>query len=186
MSVPPAVWLFLSEFDREDAEAGRRHERRVANGTAAKPRPRCSCRAYPFPHRPRGGLCRYPEPPLAKLGAEPSRHAPVGMRRRSSIRRRLLHRYCLHPIRDRALIRRWLPKLYTAYCRRHGYTYPEDWMGGYVPAMLITADGPRAANAAPPRPFPSGYAFGSWREAIWRDRRIKPLRNVERRRNRKN
>ena len=29
--------------------------------------PKCSCAAYPFPHRPGGGLCRWPDPPRRRL-----------------------------------------------------------------------------------------------------------------------
>jgi len=29
--------------------------------------PLCDCRAYNFPHRPGGGLCRWPDPPLYRL-----------------------------------------------------------------------------------------------------------------------
>ncbi len=29
--------------------------------------PKCACAAYPFPHRPGGGLCRWPDPPRASL-----------------------------------------------------------------------------------------------------------------------
>src|SRR4051812_2990493 len=108
---------------------------------------KCTCKAYPFPHRASGGLCRYPDPPLETFDGKAGKHAPVGMRPGSAIRRRLMKKYALHPIRDRASIRRWLPKLYVAYCRRHGYPYPEWWFGGYVPAMRVTADGPRAASA---------------------------------------
>ena len=104
-------------------------------------RPTCKCKAYPWPHRPRGGLCRHPDPPAATFAGEAGKNAPVGMRRRSAIRRLLLRRYGLHPIRDRQRIRRWLPKLYVAYCRRHGYPYPEWWMGKYLPAMRVTAEG---------------------------------------------
>jgi hypothetical protein len=145
----------------------------------------CICPAYPFPHRPGGGLCRYPDPPVEMFKGKAGTHAPVGMKRRSAIRRRLLRGYELYPIRDRDAIRRWLPKLYVAYCRRHGYPCPELWFGGYVPAMLVTAEGPHAANAPAPRPFPPGYPLGSWKEAMWRDRRT-PLRCVEKRRKRNN
>lgn len=29
--------------------------------------PKCTCEAYNFPHRPGGGLCRWPDPPIRKL-----------------------------------------------------------------------------------------------------------------------
>lgn len=42
----------------------------MAAGAAARTegpvsRARCRCRTYPWPHRPAGGLCRHPDPPLA-------------------------------------------------------------------------------------------------------------------------
>ena len=30
-------------------------------------RPNCTCPAYAWPHRPGGGLCRWPEPPASRL-----------------------------------------------------------------------------------------------------------------------
>ena len=29
--------------------------------------PKCRCRAYAFPHRPGGGLCRWPDPPAREM-----------------------------------------------------------------------------------------------------------------------
>jgi hypothetical protein len=107
------------------------------------------------------------------------------MRRRSAIRKRLLKKYHLHPIRDRELIRRWLPKLYVAYCRRHGYPYPERWFDGYVPAMRVTARGPHAENAPDATPLPADYRYNDWRDRMRSDRRRTALRSVEKRRMRK-
>jgi hypothetical protein len=112
------LWAMLLD----DVEAGRkRHERRVAKGTAAKPRPKCTCPAYPWPHRPRGGNCRHPDPPARTYAGKAGTHAPVLVRRRSAMRRDILDTYGLHPIKDRERVRRWLPKLYVAECRRSGY-----------------------------------------------------------------
>jgi hypothetical protein len=101
----------------------------------------CTCPAYPWPHRPRGGLCRHPDLPLESFKGKAGRNAPVGARRRSAIRRRLLEKYGLHPIRDRVKIRRWLPKLYVAYCRRHGWPYGDGWVGPDLPAMRVQPHG---------------------------------------------
>jgi hypothetical protein len=39
----------------------------------------CDCVAYPFPHRPNGGLCEWPDPPTYKSKMEASTHAcPYG------------------------------------------------------------------------------------------------------------
>lgn len=36
--------------------------------------PNCGCVAYSWPHRPGGGLCRWPQPPLLQLLQPPSTH----------------------------------------------------------------------------------------------------------------
>jgi|DEB0MinimDraft_6_1074348.scaffolds.fasta_scaffold00749_9 hypothetical protein len=35
----------------------------------------CDCEAYPFPHRPGGGLCEWPDPPTYKSKMKPSTHS---------------------------------------------------------------------------------------------------------------
>lgn len=35
----------------------------------------CTCAAYRWPHRPGGGLCRWPDPPQRGLSTPPSTHA---------------------------------------------------------------------------------------------------------------
>lgn len=55
-------------------------------------RARCTCLAYPFPHRPGGGLCRHPDPPVRAFAGPAGKNAPVGMRRRSAIRRLLIRK----------------------------------------------------------------------------------------------
>lgn len=129
------------EYERRCRE---RRERRVANGTAAKPRPTCRCPAYPWPHRVGGGKCRFPDPPLTTWEGKPGRHPGTFGRvsgGSSSLRRRILAQYELHPIRDRAYIRRWLPKLYVAMSRREGWPWVYQTMRGWVPAMLVTEHG---------------------------------------------
>jgi len=123
--------------DRKRRERHERHERRVANGTAAKKRPTCRCLAYPWPHRRAGGLCRYPDPPAKYWNCKAGNNSASVLRRTSSVRRRLMGRHDLHPIRDRRKLRRWLPKLYVAYWRRLGW-----WIGPDVPAIRVTAEMP--------------------------------------------
>jgi hypothetical protein len=118
---------------------------------------------------------------LKQFGGKAGQHAPVGMRPRSAIRRRLMKKYGFHRILHRELIRRWIPKLYIAYCRRYGYPYPERWFDGYVPAMLVTAEGPRAANGPTPLPLPPGYRYNTRWDGIRRERRRTPLRSVGKR-----
>ena len=51
------------------------------HGGEPAPRPKlrpCQCRAYAWPHRAGGGLCRYPDPPLYR------RTTPAGTHRESS------------------------------------------------------------------------------------------------------
>ncbi len=40
----------------------------------------CRCEAYAWPHRPGGGLCRWPEPPLHRLTIPPSTWRPTRCR----------------------------------------------------------------------------------------------------------
>jgi len=74
----------------------------------------CRCRAYEFPHRAGGGLCRWPDPPNEVWQGEPGKSQPVELRRRG-VRRTLCQENHLHPIRDRALIAELLPVLYAEY-----------------------------------------------------------------------
>ena len=75
-------------------------------------RPTCTCPAYEWPHRPGGGLCRFPDPPLGRCATPAGTNRPTGLRRRGA-RRWLMRYYKLHPIRDRALIDQLLPTLYA-------------------------------------------------------------------------
>jgi hypothetical protein len=74
-------------------------------------RPTCTCKAYPWPHRPLGGSCRHPDPPAAVWPGTPGRNQPTALRRRG-LRRSLARREGLHPIRDRTLIARVMPALH--------------------------------------------------------------------------
>jgi hypothetical protein len=56
------------------SHAGRHHRGRMAStdgGPYALHRrtnyPNCKCHAYQWPHRPGGGLCRWPDPPIRML-----------------------------------------------------------------------------------------------------------------------
>jgi hypothetical protein len=50
---------------------------------------------------------------------KPGAAKPADVRRRG-VRAYLCQAYGWHPIRDREKIRRWLPKVYAAYIKRHG------------------------------------------------------------------
>jgi len=42
--------------------------------------PPCRCEAYAWPHRPGGGLCRWPDPPLYKRTTPAGTHKPGRLR----------------------------------------------------------------------------------------------------------
>ena len=105
MDLPP-----LREYWREINRANRKAkaQERVKHKTRDQRRPRCRCEAYPWPHRPGGGLCRYPDPPLErwqpKPGGRPYR------KRYAGILRQIARANRLHPIRDRAAIEALMPR----------------------------------------------------------------------------
>ena len=97
-------WRQINREEREE-EAHVRANRKARD----KKRPKCRCEAYPWPHRPKGGLCRWPEPPLErwqpKPGSRPYRKRYVG------ILRQIARKNGLHPIRDRAQIEALMPRV---------------------------------------------------------------------------
>jgi len=94
-----------------------KERRRMQAKARSKRRRKCRCAAYPWPHRPGGGLCRYPDPPLETWQGTPGKNVPTALRR-CGYRKTLMRQYGLHPIRDREKIRRFLPKLYAASVKR--------------------------------------------------------------------
>lgn len=57
-----------------------RAERRPEKPTQYQP---CHCRAYAWPHRPGGGICRWPDPPTHRLTTPAGTHGKLrGWRRR--------------------------------------------------------------------------------------------------------
>ena len=71
----------------------------------------CTCAAYRWPHRPGGGLCRWPDPPAGQHPTAAGTNRPTAERRRG-LRRTLMRKYGMHPIRDRAVINAILPILH--------------------------------------------------------------------------
>jgi hypothetical protein len=53
----------------------------------------CTCWAYPHPHRPAGGLCRWPDPPVYFLNRPPGVHAEFRYRGKYAIFRVLERRF---------------------------------------------------------------------------------------------
>ena len=87
------------------AHAGRHHKgplpaKRVLYDRPANVTP-CTCAAYAWPHRPGGGLCRWPDPPLYRCTTPPSTHKPGRWRPPRHMTRRGIHtlqqarRHCL-------------------------------------------------------------------------------------------
>jgi hypothetical protein len=84
--------------EKRDAEELERTKRKVHDKRRAK----CRCKAYPWPHRPRGGFCRFPEPPVEQWQRKP-RGRPYAARYQG-LRRQIARTNGLHPIRDREKI----------------------------------------------------------------------------------
>lgn len=74
----------------------------------AKRQPKCRCKAYPWPHRPGGGLCRYPDPPTEIYQRKPRKRYA---QRWAGLRKKIARANGLHPIRDRELIDRIMPEV---------------------------------------------------------------------------
>jgi hypothetical protein len=60
----PPLREYWQQINR--AERTKEAELRAKRKTRDKKRPKCRCDAYKFPHRPGGGLCRYPDPPVVR------------------------------------------------------------------------------------------------------------------------
>lgn len=105
LGLPPLrqYWRECNRYDREVA-AWQRARRK----TRDKKRAKCRCEAYPWPHRPRGGLCRYPDPPLERYQRKPG--GRPYRKRYAGILRRIARANGLHPIRDRAEIGTLMPR----------------------------------------------------------------------------
>ena len=95
------------EINRREREA--RARLRASRKARDKRRHKCRCVAYPWPHRPGGGFCRHPDPPLErwqpKPGGRPYR------KRYAGILRQIARANGLHPIRDRAAIEALMPRV---------------------------------------------------------------------------
>ena len=149
-------------------------------GELAKPKkashrrgPLCRCQAYPWPHRPSGGACRWPDAPAATWKGVAGKSKPSGMRIDRGIKKRLARWMGWHVVRDRAFIKRWLPKLYVAYCRRRGYPGADEWLRhhglGRISAMRVTAYGFDSKSER--APCGTGDLIGSGRARDSRGRR---------------
>src|SRR5207248_3094225 len=102
----PSLRDYWREINRQKRQA-QDHER-AERKARDKKRAKCKCQAYPWPHRPGGGLYRHPDPPLErwqpKPGGRPYR------KRYAGILRQIARANGLHPIRDRAAIEALMPR----------------------------------------------------------------------------
>jgi hypothetical protein len=133
----PPMRQYWREINRETKAAKVRE--RVNRKARDKRRRKCHCEAYKFPHRPGGGLCRYPDPPavrwqdaqaaeiaarVAKFKAKWGEPTPDQMadlialttkphrpyrNRYAGILRQIAHNNGLHPIMDHATIAKKMP-----------------------------------------------------------------------------
>ncbi len=135
--LPPLrqYWRTIDRHER-DAQAQERVECKAHDKRRAK----CRCEAYPWPHRPGGGFCRYPDPPIErwqrKLRGRPYRGRYTGLRRQ------IARSNGLHPIRDRAAIAELMPRALHAAkqlkdqyprMRYRNVEITEDGVRGYLP-----------------------------------------------------
>ncbi len=115
-------WRMVDCQARQKAKA-EAEQQTMLRKAREKRRPKCRCAAYPWAHRPAGGLCRHPDPPLETWKGQQGLHRPFGVRRRGFVRT-LCREYNLHPIRDRDRIARIMPWLYAAWIKRN---HPRLW-----------------------------------------------------------
>lgn len=101
---PPRLFhRMCAAEDREIAEARKQHRKALD-----EQRPKCGCKAYPWPHRPAGGLCRHPDPPTEVW--KPKEKRRRYRNRYTGLRRQIARANGLHPIKDREAIERLIPK----------------------------------------------------------------------------
>src|SRR5436190_19333429 len=107
LGLPPLrEWWRQINHDERQAKAEERAKRKNRD----KRRRKCRCEAYPWPHRPGGGLCRWPEPPLQRWQPKAYCSYRPYCKRYTGILRQLARTNSLHPIRDRALIQALMPR----------------------------------------------------------------------------
>lgn len=95
-------WRDINRQDREITLQDRaKHRERDQR------RPKCRCDAYPWPHRPSGGLCRHPDPPVERWQPKPG--SRLYQKRYAGIRRQIAKANGLHPIKDRVAIEALVP-----------------------------------------------------------------------------
>lgn len=101
----PPLRQYWQQINRHDREID--SQKRARRKQTDKTRPKCRCEAYPWPHRPSGGLCRSPDAPIACY--LPSKRRREYCDRYIGIRKKIARASGLHPIRDKALIAELIP-----------------------------------------------------------------------------
>src|SRR5687768_10882057 len=87
---------YWRQINREERLA--KAQQRANQKARDKKRRKCRCEAYPWPHRPGGGLCLWPDPPLARWKPKyDSKYRPY-RRRYVGLRRQVARANGLHPI----------------------------------------------------------------------------------------
>ena len=114
---------YWRDINRREKEA--KSLQRAQQKVRSQRRPKCRCEAYPWPHRPCGGFCRYPDPPIERYQRKADGRPYA--KRYAGLLRRIARANGLHPIKDRALILAIMPGvLFTAKqlkgkCRKMKY-----------------------------------------------------------------
>src|SRR5687768_11662348 len=108
MGRPSPLQEYWRKINRHEREA--KAEERAKRKTRDKGRRKCRCEAYPWPHRPGGGLCRWPDPPLERWKPKYEWNYRPYRARYAGIRRQIARATGLHPIRDRAAIEALMPR----------------------------------------------------------------------------
>jgi hypothetical protein len=103
----PPLRQWWREINRCEKQAGA--QTRASRKARDKKRRKCRCDAYPWPHRPGGGFCRHPDPPIQRWQPKPG---PRRYRTRyAGILRQIARANGLHPIRNRAVIEAIMPRV---------------------------------------------------------------------------
>jgi hypothetical protein len=139
--LPPLrqYWRQVNRQERAKAAAVRADRKK-----RDKKRRKCGCEAYPWPHRPGGGFCRWPDPPLQKYVRKPrKRHRE----RYVGLLRQIARNNGLHPIRDRATIEAIMPKVLLKAKQLHAASTKVKYRNIVIKPDGITAEwqtaGPR-------------------------------------------
>lgn len=134
----PPLREWWREINRQERHA--QADVRATRKARDRKRSKCRCDAYQFPHRPGGGLCRYPDPPAVRwqeaqaaeiaarvaefrrIAGEPTPDVMADLialttepcrryrKRYAGILRQIARANGLHPIRDRATIEALMPR----------------------------------------------------------------------------